>query len=239
MAIRFYVKFFRFATNLTSKRLLYPNYLLLNRIIVLQPSCKQEVGVIMTKALDEMTNEKRWRLFPIIVSAHNPAWKEKYISEKAVIEEAIGIDNITRINHIGSTAVPDLVAKPTIDILVEINGVANTEKLVSDMKEAGYIYSPQPDNPAPHMMFMKGYTSEGFKGQAYHVHVRYRGDWDELYFRDYLLLHPDVAEEYGKLKLELKQKFEYDRDAYTYAKTDFIKWYTKLARLEMKYKYNV
>jgi len=37
------------------------------------------------------------------------------------------------------------------------------------------------------MMFMKGYTSEGFQGQEYHVHVRYSGDWDELYFRDYLV----------------------------------------------------
>ncbi len=186
----------------------------------------------MTKSLDKMSNEELWRLFPIIICSHNPIWKENYVSEKTVIEKAVGIDNISRINHIGSTTVPDLVAKPTIDILVEIKDAADTEKLITNMKEAGYIYSPQPDNPAPHMMFMKGYTNEGFKGQAYHVHVRYSGDWDELYFKDYLLFHRDTAEEYGKLKLELKQKFEYNRDGYTNAKIDFIRKITKLARAE-------
>ncbi|MFX4261478.1 GrpB family protein [Pelotomaculum propionicicum] len=86
-------------------------------------------------------------------------------------------------------------------------------------------------------LFMKGYTPEGFKGQVYHVHVRYSGDWDELYFRDYLISHPDVADEYGKLKLELKNRFEFDRDAYTDAKTDFIKKATRLAKEEMQNKY--
>lgn len=194
---------------------------------------------IMSKSLDEMINEELWKLFPIIICNHDPVWKENYLIEKAVIEKAIGIDNISRINHIGSTSVPDLVAKPTIDILVEIKDTADTEKLINNMREAGYIYSPQPDNPPPHMMYLKGYTTEGFKGQAYHVHVRYSGDWDELYFRDYLFSHPDVADEYGKLKLELKKKFEYNRDRYTNAKTDFIKKITKLARTEMGNKYGV
>ena len=49
------------------------------------------------------------------------------------------------------------------------------------------------ENSAPHIMFAKGYTPEGFAGQAFHVHVRYKGDWDEIYFRDYLLRHYDVA----------------------------------------------
>ena len=102
------------------------------------------------------------------------------------------------------------------------------------METIGYIYSPQPTNPAPHMMFMKGYTPEGFKGQAFHVHVRYSGDWDELYFRDYLIAHPDVADKYGKLKVELQKKFEHDRDGYTFAKTGFIKKFTALARKAMR-----
>lgn len=140
-----------------------------------------------------------------------------------MIEKSIDTDNIARISHYGSTAIPGLPAKPTIDVLLEIKDDTDSEKLISAMQGAGYIYSPQPDNAAPHMMFMKGYTPEGFKGQAYHVHVRYSGDWDELYFRDYLISHPDAADEYGKLKLELKSRFEFDRDAYTNAKTDFIK----------------
>jgi GrpB-like predicted nucleotidyltransferase (UPF0157 family) len=65
------------------------------------------------------------------------------------------------------------------------------------------------------------------------VHVNYSGDWDELYFKDYLLSHPETAVEYGKLKLELQKKFEHNRDGYTDAKTDFIKRIVKLARAEI------
>lgn len=191
----------------------------------------------MSKPLSEMPNEELWRLFPIILSEHVPTWKENYSSEKTRIEQAVAIQYIIRINHYGSTSVPNLIAKPTIDILLEIKDDANIEKIISSMRLAGYIYSEQPNNPAPHMLFMKGYTPEGFKGQVFHVHVRYNGDWDELYFRDYLLIHPEIADEYGKLKTELQKKYEHDRDGYTYAKTDFIRQITKLARVEIRNRY--
>lgn len=184
----------------------------------------------MNKPLDEMTNEELWQLFPIILSEHDPVWQENFLKEKVLLEQAVGIQNIVRINHCGSTAVPNLIAKPTIDILLEVKKDTDVKELISNMQSAGYIYSEQPNNPAPHMMFMKGYTPQGFKGQAFHVHVRYSGDWDELYFRDYLLIHPEIADEYGKLKLELKRRYEHDRDGYTYAKTEFIKRITRLAR---------
>lgn len=87
------------------------------------------------------------------------------------------------------------------------------------------------------MMFMKGYTLNGFEEKVFHLHVRYLGDWNELYFRDYLIQHPEVAKQYGKLKLELKDKFQHDRDAYTEAKADFIKKHTNLAREEFPNKY--
>ena len=79
-------------------------------------------------------------------------------------------------------------------------------------------------------MFTKGYTIDGFKGQAYHIHVRYFGDCDELYFRDYLRQNPDVVFEYAKLKQYLAKKYKYDRDGYTEAKTDFITRINKIAK---------
>lgn len=191
----------------------------------------------MAKSLDEMTNEELWKLFPIIISQPNPAWKDSYAKEKVIIEEKIGTDNIVRISHIGSTAVPNLPAKPIVDILLEIETNTDLDQLIAALRGLGYIYSPQPNNPPPHMMFMKGYTPEGFKGQVYHLHVRYSGDWDELYFRDYLSSHSDAAKRYAELKLNLKEKYEFDRDGYTAAKTDFIKNLTKLARDEMPDKY--
>jgi GrpB-like predicted nucleotidyltransferase (UPF0157 family) len=84
---------------------------------------------------------------------------------------------------------------------------------------------------------VKGYTPQGFKGQVFHVHVNYSSDWDELYFRDYLLKNPEIAARYGNLKLELQKKYEHDRDGYTNAKTDFIKRITGLARAEISIKH--
>ena len=80
------------------------------------------------------------------------------------------------------------------------------------------------------MMFVKGYKTSGLKGQSFHIHVRFKGDWDELYFRDYLRKNEGVKKEYEKLKLDLATKFKNDRDAYTSAKTDFIENINKLAR---------
>ncbi len=194
-------------------------------------------GYFMSKELAEMTNEELWQLFPIILSEHNPVWKEKYLEEKALLENVVGKENIVRVNHYGSTSVPNLIAKPTVDILLEIKENCDIEKLIKAMTSKGYIYCEQPDNPAPHMMFMKGYTLQGFQGQAFHVHVRYRGDWDELYFRDYLIEHSEIADKYGRLKMELGKEYEHDRDGYTQSKTDFIKMMTKLAREEIGRKY--
>jgi GrpB-like predicted nucleotidyltransferase (UPF0157 family) len=193
----------------------------------------------MSKSLGVMTDAERAQLFPIILKKYNPIWKKNYLKEKDLVEQVIGLDNIVRINHIGSTFVPGLISKPTIDILVEIKDGTNIARLISSMKKRGYIYLEQPKNPPPHMMFIIGYTPKGFKGQAFHVHIRYGGDWDEIYFRDYLITHPETAAEYGRLKLEQKQKYEFDRDGYTDAKTDFIKRITGLARAEMQKNLNI
>jgi len=191
----------------------------------------------MNNPLQKMTNEELWALFPIILSEHRAEWTKFYEQEKDTIISALGTKNISRINHIGSTSVPGLIAKPTIDILLEIPTDADISSLTAALISAGYICNMQPNNPAPHLMFMKGYTPQGFRGQAVHLHVRFPGDWDELYFRDYLRSHPETAKSYGKLKQNLQLRYEHDRDAYTEAKTDFIQEATRLARKEMGNKY--
>src|SRR5450759_4983784 len=90
-------------------------------------------------------------------------------------------------------------------------------------KQIGYQFIPKPENPPPHMMFAKGYSETGYTGQSYHLHIRYRGEWDELIFRDYLIRNPESAWEYGELKRRLSIVFINDREAYTNNKTDFIK----------------
>ena len=186
-----------------------------------------------------MSNEELWQLFPIILSPHNPEWPGRYKTEKELLIKTIGAENIVRINHIGSTAVPGLTAKPTIDILLEIQQKTDPVRLIPTIESAGYIYCHKPDNPPPHMMFMKGYTPEGFKTQAFHLHIRYSGDWDEPYFRDYLLAHPDTAKVYGELKVKLQKLYEHDRDGYTDAKTDFIRKITNRAKEQITYPTNM
>ncbi len=164
---------------------------------------------------------------------HNPAWTEFFLQEEDLIAKRLNKkkEGILRITHIGSTSVPGIMAKPTIDILLEIPDATDCTQLITEIENLGYHYIPKPENPAPHMMFVKGYTPEGFRGQSYHLHVRYRGDWDEPYFRDYLSAHPHIAKEYEYLKISLAEEYHNDRDGYTAAKTGFITRITEYARV--------
>ena len=182
--------------------------------------------------LTELSNEQLWELFPILLEPHNPKWAEWYAEERENIVAAVGSAKVLRISHIGSTAVPGLLAKPTVDILLELSAETQEQPLIEALEAAGYLYTPQPDRPAPHMMFMKGYTLSGFGDKVFHLHVRYLGDWDELYFRDYLKAHQKVLLQYAALKQQLKQGLEHDRDGYTNAKGPFVKQMTQLARAE-------
>lgn len=80
------------------------------------------------------------------------------------------------------------------------------------------------------MSFNRGYTNTGFAEKVFHLHLRYAGDNDELYFRDYMNCSPASAKQYEKLKLSLWKKYEHNRDAYTNAKSEFILKYTVLAK---------
>lgn len=184
----------------------------------------------MRKDLDTMTNNELGHLFPVILTEPDPDWSLRFSEEEALIRNALGEDCIYRLGHIGSTAVPNLIAKPTIDILLEVTTDTQSDRLLTVFADLGYHFIPKPENPAPHMMFVKGYTPEGFRGQAFHVHIRYPGDWDEYYFRDYLRTNPGAAGEYVNLKLRLAEKFRNDRDGYTEAKSEFIQRIILLAR---------
>ena len=133
-----------------------------------------------------------------------------------------------RISHIGSTAIPSIWAKPIVDILVEIPKGRSLLSYKADIINCGYICMSQSENG---MSFNKGYTESGFAKRVFHLHLRYAGDNRELYFRDYLIEHSDVAKEYEDLKLNLWKKYEHNRDAYTNAKTEFVKKYTEKAKV--------
>jgi len=183
-----------------------------------------------------MTAEELWSLFPIILKEHNPQYKCWFEEEKQSILNVVNRNEIVRINHIGSSAVAGLVSKPTIDILVEIDGCCDVTTLIKTLNESGWGIMQQESDPMK-IKFCKGYTSDGFSEKVYHLHVGYYGDWSELYFRDYLIDNPNVAAEYGKIKLSLFEKLEHDRDAYTKAKSEFVVKCSNAAKQEYHNRY--
>ncbi len=198
--------------------------------ILLEEFQNQPGDTKSNKSLNNLTTEELGQLFPIVIQEYTDRWIDLYQTEKQLILESFSQLEIVNIEHIGSTAIPGLKAKPTIDILLQISKQNDIQKLKDVFKSHGYQLTKQPDNPPPHMTFVKGYTNQGFKGQAYHIHIRYKGDWDEIRFRDYLIKHKEIAKEYEVLKLELANKFKNDREAYTDSKTDFIEKINKLTR---------
>ena len=181
------------------------------------------------KPLSEMTLEELWQLFPIILSSHNPDWKIYYEEEKALLENSFG-DLLVRIEHIGSTAVEGLIAKPTVDILLEADPSASPEAVRQAAERCGYTVMAEKTAPDYRLDLCKGYTPQGFADKVFHLHIRHPGDWDEIVFRDFLRQNPAKAREYARLKTDLQKRFEHDRDAYTEAKGDFIRACVKEAR---------
>lgn len=183
----------------------------------------------MGKDLSKMSLEELWQLFPICLTEHQEIWKEWYAKEAAALKKCLPSDKIKRISHIGSTAIKGIWAKPTIDILAEISAGNNLQQFKDTLSDAGYTCMSEEEN---RISFNKGYTENGFAEQVYHLHLRMEGDHDELYFRDYLNEHADIAVEYEELKLRLWKQYEHNRDGYTQSKTDFVKRQTKQARSE-------
>lgn len=180
------------------------------------------------KKLAEMTLEELWQLFPIILVKHNQKWEDWFAEEKNYLEHLLAQYKIKQISHIGSTAIKNIQAKPTIDILIEIEEDENMPKISKILEENGYIcMNIESDR---RRSLNKGYTPQGFAEKIFHIHLRFAGDNDEVYFRDYLNKHADLAKEYEKLKLGLWKKYEHDRDAYTNAKSEFVEKYTKIAK---------
>ena len=179
----------------------------------------------MSKKLTEMSLEELWKLFPIFLTNHQTCWANWYLEEKILLEKTI--PHIERISHIGSTAIPTIWAKPIIDILIEIPKNKQLSSYIDLLVNAGYICMFQSKDK---ISFNKGYTENGFAEKVFHIHLKYSGNNDELYFRDYLIEHSDIAKNYEKLKFALAEKYKNNRNSYTNAKTEFVKKYTEKSK---------
>lgn len=159
---------------------------------------------------------------PVVIVPYDPAWIEAYQREAALIRLCIG-RYITGIEHIGSTSVPGLDAKPIIDILIGVKSLADSPAFLPLLIGMGYCYKPEFEEGLPERRYL--YKVENGL-DTIHLHMVEPGTTfykRHIAFRDYLRTHPDSASAYASLKYELAQKHGSDREGYTDAKTDFIK----------------
>ena len=181
----------------------------------------------MDRELEKMSLKELWQLFPIFLVEHNREWVRWYDEEAEFISSLVPEKYITRISHIGSTAIPNIQAKNIVDILLEVPSEKELEPVKNILVENNWLCMSE---KVKRISLNKGYTKQGFADKVFHLHIRVAGDNDEIYFRDYLIENGDIAKQYEKLKLQLWKEFEHDRDGYTDAKSDFIRTYTKIAR---------
>ena len=156
----------------------------------------------------------------IVLVPYNPSWPSKFEEEKKLIEQTIGEFITGGIHHIGSTAVPGLSAKPVIDILVGVESLEASKPCIKLFSKIQYCYFPY--KPDIEHWFCK--PSDEYRTHHLHMiptsHPEFRS---RLAFRDYLKSRPEDLVKYEQLKKKLAEEFKNDREAYTDAKTKFVK----------------
>ncbi len=156
---------------------------------------------------------------PIEIHEYDPLWKQEFVNIALDLRKALA-EVACRIDHIGSTSVEGLAAKPIIDIQISVPSLEPVSAYLPQMEALAYVW--RSDNPEK----TKRYFRESPGQRRIHIHVRRLGSWHEqfaLLFRDYLRLHPDDQRKYERVKKELAALYRSDRQAYTDAK-DEVFW---------------
>ncbi len=164
----------------------------------------------------------------IVLSEYDFAWPKLFEEEKQILFTHLSSAEPV-IEHIGSTAVTNLIAKPIIDIMAGLPDFGHADKLVPKIQELGYSYFPQYEDVMPHRRFFKK-LSDGIA--THHIHMVEIGSefWiRHLLFRDYLRRNPAAALEYAGLKRDLAKKEWKDSNDFADAKGDFIRGIQKKA----------
>jgi GrpB-like predicted nucleotidyltransferase (UPF0157 family) len=156
-----------------------------------------------------------------VVVPYDPAWLGSFRAVATRLRGALG-GVALRIDHIGSTAVPGLAAKPFLDVQISVAAFEPLAAFRDPLEGLGYVF--RAENPERTKRYFRGPPGE----RRTHIHVRLRGHWSEQFavlFRDYLRAHPAAAARYAALKAELAPRYRVDPRSYTDAKEPFI-WAT-------------
>jgi len=162
----------------------------------------------------------------IEIAPYDPAWADAFQAEAGSLSAVFGRD-LAEIEHIGSTAVPGMMAKAVIDILIVVEDLERVPQRIEAMQVLGYEHRGEAGIPG-RQFFRK--DTGGIR--SHHVHIFPEGHPSiaaHINFRDYLRAHPEHAQAYAQLKLELAARFRTSPTEYTEAKTDFIEQINRLA----------
>lgn len=155
---------------------------------------------------------------PIVVVPYSSTWPNLFSKLGAVLRQALS-ETALRIDHIGSTAVPGLDAKPIIDVQISVASFEPLDVYRTPLEREGFVF--RVDNPDR----TKRYFREKPGERRTHIHVRRAGSWSEqltLLFRDYLRTHQADAQQYAEIKYHLAEIYRDNRLAYTDGKAPFI-----------------
>ena len=160
------------------------------------------------------------------VSPYWEEWKNLFEIEKRDIEKAIG-NYIEDIQHVGSTSIPGMSAKPILDIAIAVKDFEEARICIKPLCDMEYTFRGENGIPRRHY-FLKGEPC------THHIHMLEKDneEWEKLIlFRDYLRSNQNIAEEYKELKRNLLQRLRGDRKAYQAAKADFVEAVIRKSRL--------
>lgn len=155
---------------------------------------------------------------PIIIVPYDSHWPQQFVALSTAMRQALGSVAV-RIDHIGSTSIPDLAAKPIVDIQISVESFEPLDAYRVPLERLGWQFR------ADNQERTKRYFREALGHARTHIHVRRSGSWAEqfaLLFRDYMRHHPSDAERYAMLKHQLARDLRDDRHGYTEAKAPFI-----------------
>src|SRR4051794_20288642 len=159
----------------------------------------------------------------IVIADYDPAWPAQFEQERAEVLARLG-SLVVAIEHVGSTAVPGLAAKPIIDLLVGVHSLTEARSRgIEKLQGAGYTFMPEYRSWLPDELFFR----KGPPGPwTHHLHVMEPSNsgWERrLLFRDHLRAHPEAARAYAALKRTLAASFKDDIAAYRTAKDTFVR----------------
>ncbi len=167
----------------------------------------------------------------VVLEPYSPDWPEVFEGERERLLAVLG-DPAFRIEHVGSTAVPGLGAKPILDLLLGGPSLQAVEARIPDLCACGYDYLPEHEAVLPQRRFLACPRS---RPRRFHLHGVALGSdfWvDHLLFRDALRASPELASIYFALKQGLADRFQDNRAAYTEGKSAFITGVVRKARAE-------